>query len=132
MHYYCYHQYYSSSLLTITFLSDSFFTTLNSIQYIIIIMISHNNWMSLYCFFCFIPDTNVLRDILYILYYYNIKTLMKYCVCWDHKGLLQWLLLTITIGFYCMEQRYCALTTNSPAEITCPSIVIYFCSVYAS
>ena len=34
--------------------------------------------------------------------------------------------------FSCMEQRYCAFTTNSPAEITCPLIIVLFCSVYSS
>ena len=34
--------------------------------------------------------------------------------------------------FSCTEQRYCALTNNSPAEITCPLICILFCIVYAS
>ena len=34
--------------------------------------------------------------------------------------------------FSCMEQIYCASTNNLPAEITYPSIVVLFCSVYDS
>ena len=34
--------------------------------------------------------------------------------------------------FSCLYQRYCALKNNSPAEITCPSIVLFFCTMYAS
>ena len=34
--------------------------------------------------------------------------------------------------FSCKEQIYCSLTTNLPAEITCPSIFVLFCSMYAS
>ena len=33
--------------------------------------------------------------------------------------------------FSCMEQKYCALTTNSPPEINFPLIVVLFCSLYA-
>ena len=76
----------------------NFFTTLNFIQNIIIISISHNNWMSLYCFFCFVPTTKFLRDVLYISYYDKLKTWMKYCACWDYNGLLKWLLFPIPIG----------------------------------
>ena len=83
--------------------------------------------------FLLVPATKIIRDFLYISYYDNIKTWMKYCACWDYGGLLQWLLFPIPIVFFsCMEQRYYALTTNAPAEITCPSIVVFFCSVYAS
>ena len=34
--------------------------------------------------------------------------------------------------FSFMEQIYCALTTNFPAEITCTSIGVLFCSEYSS
>ena len=34
--------------------------------------------------------------------------------------------------FSCMDQGYFDLTNNSPAEITCPSISVLFCSVYES
>ena len=34
--------------------------------------------------------------------------------------------------FSCTEQRYCALTTNSPSVIKFPPILVLFCSVYAS
>ena len=34
--------------------------------------------------------------------------------------------------FSWMEQIYCALTTNPPAEITCPTIAVLFWIVYAS
>ena len=125
MHYNFYHQYYSLSLLSPTFLSKSFFATLNFILNIIIISISHNNWMSLYDYFCLVPTKNILRDVLYISYYDNIKTWMKYCACWNYDNILQWLLFPITIGVFCMNQRYCNLTTKSPAEITCPSIVVW-------
>ena len=36
--------------------------------------------------------TNILRDILDINYCDNIKTWMKYCACWNHDSLIQWLM----------------------------------------
>ena len=53
----------------------------------------------------------------------GVVTMIVYCsgCCLQYQLMFSW-----------MEQRYCALTTNSPAEITCPSIVVLFCSVYAS
>ena len=78
----------------------SFFTTLNFIQNIIIIRISNNNWMSLYCFLCFVPAKKFLRDVLYISYYDNIKTWTKYCACWGYNGLLKWSLFPIPIGVF--------------------------------
>ena len=69
-------------------------------QNIIIISISHNNWMSLYGFFCLNPVTNILRDVLEISYWDNIKTCMKYCACWNYDNLLQWLLFPIPIGVF--------------------------------
>ena len=103
-----------------------FFTALNFIQNIIIIRISHHNWMSLYCFSLLVPATNILGGVLGISHCDNIKTWVNYCACWYYDGLVQWLIFLVPISFSCMEQRYCALTTNSPAEITCPSIVVFF------
>ena len=40
--------------------------------------------------------------------------------------------LKYQLVFFCVEQIYCALTTNSPSEIIYPSIVVLFFSVYAS
>ena len=108
------------------------FMMLSFIPIIIISSISHNNRISLYVFFCLNPITNIVGDVLDISYCDNIKTWMNYCACWNYDSLLQWLLFPIPIGFSCMEQRYCALKTNSPAEITYPSIVVLFCSVYSS
>ena len=54
LHYYYYHQCYSSSLLTLTFLLNSISTTLNFINNIIKISVSHNNWMCLYYFFAWL------------------------------------------------------------------------------
>ena len=54
------------------------FTTLNYTQNIFIIRISHNNRMSLYGYFCIKPIKIILRDVLEISYFDNIKTWMKY------------------------------------------------------
>ena len=75
-----------------------FFTTLNLIQNIIIISISHTNRMFLYGFFCLNPVTNILRDVLDISYCDHINMWMKYYACCYYFSLLQWLLFPITIG----------------------------------
>ena len=113
-----------STIPLLYFHSHSFWALILNI---IIFSISHNNMMSFYGFFCLNTVTKIIRGALYISYCDNIKTWMKYCACWKYDSLLQLLLLPIPIGFYCLEQRYCALTTNSPAEINCPSIVALFC-----
>ena len=52
----------------------------------------------------------------------RVGTVMKWCLgCW-----LQYQLVSI-----CIEQRYFALTTNSPAVIICTSIVVFLCSAYS-
>ena len=56
--------------------------------------------MSLCCFFCLNTATNILWDILYISYYDNVKTWMKYCVCLNYNGLMQWLLFPIPIDVF--------------------------------
>ena len=78
-------------------------------------------------FFCLNPVTNILRDVLDINYCDNINTWTKNCAHWNDDNLLQWLLFPIPIGVFCMKQIYCALKTDSPAEITCPSVVVVFC-----
>ena len=77
------HCQYSHSFL------NQFFTMLNLIQNIIIIIICRNNWMSLSFFFCLVPDTNILMGVLYISYDYHIKTCIKDCACWEYDGMLQ-------------------------------------------
>ena len=74
-----------------------FLTTLDLIQNIIIILISHNNRMSLYCIFCFIFSTKFLRDVFNISYYDNLNIWIKYCASWDYNGLLKCLLFPIPI-----------------------------------
>ena len=115
-----FHQEYFLSLLTLTFRSNSFFTTLNFIQNIIIISICHTNRMSLYAFFSWI----MLQKFLGMSWKYLVMTILRrgcsvvhvvamiYCCsgCYFQYQLV----------FSCMDQKYCALKTNSPAEITCP------------
>ena len=66
------------------------------------------------------PATNFLGDVLYISYYNNINTCMNYCACWEYNGMLKWFLFPMPIGVLLHGARYWALTTNPPAEITCP------------
>ena len=49
-------------------------------------------------YFSFIGE---LHDVLYISYYNNIKTWMKYCACWDYNCLLRW--------FFFSNTNYCFL-----------------------
>ena len=53
----------------------------------------------------------------------RVGTMIVYCSCCCFQ---------YQLVFSCMEQIYFALKINSSAEITCPSIVVLFCSVYAS
>ena len=105
----------------------NFSTTLNFIQNIMIIRISHNNRMYLYEFFSWI-----------LLQIFSGVSWTYIIVITSRRG---WIIVRVgtmifccsgccfqyQLVFSCMEQRYCALTTNSPAEITCPSIVVLFC-----
>ena len=113
-------------------LQTHFFATLNFIQNIIIVSISHNNWMYMYGFFALI----LIQKLLVMSWTYLIvitsrcgliivrvgNMIFCFSVCYFQYKLV----------FPCMEQRYCALKTNSPADITCPSNFVLFCSVYAS
>ena len=63
---------------------------------------------------------------------YMYKTWMNYCACWNYDSIFQWFCFQFQLVFSCMDQRYCALTTNLTAEINFPSIIVLFCSVYAS
>ena len=116
-------------LVTITTYSPLKFKsvpTFETIQDIIIISICKTDRMSLYDFFCLNPAKNIFGDVLNIYYSNNIKTWMNNCVCWNYDIPLQWLFFQHQLLFSCMDQRYCASTTNSPAEILCPSLLYYF------
>ena len=78
------------------------------------------------------PVTNSLIDFLDICYSDNINTWMKNGECWNYDILFSDSCFQYQFEFYCIDQRYCALTANLPAEITCPSIGVLFCRVYSS
>ena len=53
----------------------------------------------------------------------RVGTVITFCWgCWSQNRLM----------IYCIEQIYCAFTTNSPEVIICPSTVVLFFNVYAS
>ena len=102
-----------------------FFTALNFIQNIIIISISHNNWMSLYCFFAWFLLQRLLgMSCTYLIMIttrlgWSIVSVGTITLCCSGCG------FQYQLVFSFMDQRYCDLTTNSSEEINCPSIVVF-------
>ena len=113
------------------FFKLNFVLTTNFFKYLIVMRISQTYRLSWYAFFCLCPGTYTRR------YWVNffttltsscgwsivrVGTVMTWCLdCW-----FQYQLVSIFI-----EQRYFSLTTNSPSVIICPSIVVFYCSIYA-
>ena len=107
-------------------------SALNFIWNIIIIRICQKNRMSLNGFFAWI----LLQTVLGVSWTYIILI----------TSILEWIMVCVRNMIFCcsgfcfqyqlvsscMDQKYCVLTTHSPAEIICLLIFVLFCSVYAS
>ena len=88
--------------------------------------------MSLYGFFAWI----LLQKVLGMSWTYVIPTTSRHGGGILHDGTMilccSGCLTQYQLLFSWMEQIDCAFATNSPVEIIYPSIVVLFCSVYAS
>ena len=82
---------------------------------------------SLYGLFYFNPVTKILWDVLDISYCDNIKTWMKYCVCWNFDSLLQWLLFPIPIGVLFHETNILCLDKKFTSRNNFFINIIFFC-----